>query len=113
MLKVENVATPFTAGTVAVHDSVPLPGLLPIATVTLPVKPVTVFPSPSCAVTWTPGAIAAPAVALDGCTVNTSRVAAAAVTANAALDPPPAPPHSAPERVYPVPALSRLKSPSG
>ena len=66
MLRVENVATPFTAGTVVVPDSVPLPELLPIATVTLPVKPVTVFPSPSWAVTWTPGAIAAPAVALDG-----------------------------------------------
>src|SRR5438128_1436886 len=85
MLKVENVATPFTAGTVAVPDSVPLPGLLPIATVTLPVKPVTVFPSPSCAVTWTAGAIAAPAVRLEGRRVGQGRCAAGAASANGAL----------------------------
>src|SRR5438034_10612576 len=72
MLKLENVATPDTAATLAVPASVPPPGFVPIATVTVPVNPVTVFPRASCAVTLTAGVIATPAVALDGCTENTS-----------------------------------------
>lgn len=39
-----NVATPATALTVAVPDSVPPPGFVPIATVTDAVEEVTVFP---------------------------------------------------------------------
>ena len=87
MLKLAKLATPFVAATVVVPVNVPATGLLPSATVTLPVKLGTVFPSPSCAVTCTAGAIAAPAVVLTGCTVNTRRSAAAAPTSNAALVP--------------------------
>src|SRR3989442_1679013 len=85
MLRLAKLATPFVAATVVVPANVPSPGLLPSATVTVPVKVVTVFPSPSCAVTCTAGAIAAPAVVLAGCTVNARRSAAAAPTSNAAL----------------------------
>ena len=46
--------------------------------VTSPVKLVMVFPWGSCVVTWTAGAIAAPATALLGCMVNTSCVPASA-----------------------------------
>ena len=80
-----NVATPPAAATLVVPPSVALPGLLPNASVTVPVKPVTVLPSPSCAVTCTAGVMAAPAVALLGCTVKTSRFAAAGATSNGVL----------------------------
>jgi hypothetical protein len=42
MDKLENVATPLTAATVVVPESVPPAGLVPIATVTLPVNEGTV-----------------------------------------------------------------------
>src|SRR2546421_582196 len=64
MLSPENVATPPVAATVAVPDSVPPPGFVPIATVMFPVNPVAVLPLASCAVTWTAGVIAAPAAVL-------------------------------------------------
>src|SRR5262249_52597376 len=48
-------AAPATADTVAVPDSAPPPGLVPIATVMLAVEPVTVFPNVSCTVTCTAG----------------------------------------------------------
>src|SRR5437868_6436439 len=51
MDRLENVATPLTADTVVVPDSVPPPGLVPIATVMLAVEPVTVLPNASCTVT--------------------------------------------------------------
>ncbi len=70
-----NVATPPTAATVVVPPSVVLPGLAPSASVTLPVKPVTRLPNPSTAFTCIDGAIATPAVAVDGCCWNTSCVA--------------------------------------
>src|SRR5439155_168283 len=60
------LATPFTAATVVVPPSVLLPGLLPSATATLPVKVGTGFPAGSSAVTRTAGLIATPATALDG-----------------------------------------------
>ncbi len=63
----------------------PPPGFVPIATVTLPTNPVAVFPSASRAVTRTAGLIVPPAVAVVGCSVNTSWVADPGVTANAAL----------------------------
>ena len=85
MLSVENEATPLTAATVVVPDSVPPLGFVPIATVTFPVKLVTVFPSPSSAVTWTAGVILPPATVLLGWTVKNSAVADPAVTLNAAL----------------------------
>src|SRR5947207_15516730 len=87
MLSPANVATPATAATVFVPDKVPLLGLVPIASVMLPVNPVAVFPWPSWAVTWTAGVIAAPATALLGCPVHTSALAEPADTLNAALPP--------------------------
>src|SRR5207247_3745290 len=87
MLKLEKVATPDTAATLAVPASVPPPGFVPIATVTVPVNPVTVLPKASWAVTRTAGVIARPAVALEGCTVNTNWVAAPAVTLKVTLVP--------------------------
>jgi hypothetical protein len=69
-----NVATPATAAT----DSVPLkvapPGLLPNATVTVPVN-AAVLPRASCAVTWIAGVIGSPATTALGCAENTSSVA--------------------------------------
>src|SRR5439155_27212928 len=62
----ENVATPLTAATVAVPDSVPPPGLAPIATVMLPVNPVAVFPCPSWADTCTAGVMFGPATVMVG-----------------------------------------------
>src|SRR5438034_265466 len=56
-----NVATPPDAAWVAVPDKAPPDGLVPIASVTLPVNPVTVFPFASWAVTSTAGAMLAPA----------------------------------------------------
>src|SRR5437879_12273719 len=51
-------------------ERVPLPGFAPCATVTLPAKPVAVFPCPSSAVTCTAGVMDAPAAVLVGCTVK-------------------------------------------
>src|SRR3954470_10207399 len=70
MERLENVATPATADAVVVPDSVPPPGLAPIATVMLAVELGTVFPNASCTVTCTAGLIAAPALALVGCAVT-------------------------------------------
>src|SRR2546430_3206623 len=91
MLRFANVATPATAAAVAVPESVPPPALGPSVTFTLPTKPVATLPSASWAVTCTAGVIAAPAVALVGCTLKTSTLGAPAVTLNAALVPPPTP----------------------
>src|SRR6266576_2619701 len=85
MLSVENVATPLAAVTVAVPARVPPPPFVAIATVTLPVNPVAVFPWASRAVTCTAGAIVAPAVALLGGTVNTSWLAVPGVMSNDVL----------------------------
>src|SRR3954464_2077762 len=82
MDRLENVATPDDADTVAVPDNVPPPGLVPIATVTLADEPVTVFPNVSCTVTCTAGEIATPAVALLGWTVKATFEAAAALMLN-------------------------------
>src|SRR5260221_4677942 len=77
MERFENDATPALAATVVVPESVPLPGLVPMATVMLADDPVTVLPNWSCTVTWTAGAMAEPAVALEGWTVKASLLAAA------------------------------------
>src|SRR5262249_57023447 len=105
MDRLENVATPLDAATVVVPDSVPPPGLAPVATVMLAVELVTVLLNASCTVTCTAGAMATPATALVGCTVNASLVAVAGLMLNAA--------EVAPVRegevalsVYPVPVLS-------
>src|SRR5205809_6767780 len=64
------VARPLTADTVALPESVLPAGLLPSATVTLPVKLGTTLPSASCAATFTAGAIWWPAVVVTGWTVK-------------------------------------------
>src|SRR5512141_679812 len=96
MERLENVATPPTADTVAVPDSVPPPGLVPMATVMLAVEVVTVFPNVSCTVTCTAGLIATPAVVFVGWAVKASLEAAAGVMANAELDAPLSAPDAAP-----------------
>src|SRR5574341_770444 len=82
MLKAPKIATPATAFTVAVPDSVPPTGLVAIATVTAPVNPVAVLPKASRAVTWSAGLKAVPATAVAGWTLKTRCVAVAAVTVN-------------------------------
>src|SRR5512141_545086 len=83
MDRLENVATPLTADTVVVPDSVPPLGLKPMDTVMLAVELVTMFPNASCTATCTAGLIATPAVAFVGCTVKVSVVAAAGLMLNA------------------------------
>src|SRR5262245_24256632 len=80
MDRLENVATPLTADTVVVPDSVPPPGLVPMATVMLAVELVTVLLNASCTVTCTAGEIDAPAVVLVGWVVKASLDAAAGLT---------------------------------
>src|SRR3954462_1089100 len=84
MDRLENVATPLLAVTVVVPDSVPPPGLVPMATVMLAVELVTVFPNVSCTATWTGGEMLAPAVGLLGWTVKASFEAAAGLMLNPA-----------------------------
>src|SRR6267378_3119484 len=87
MLSVENVATPFTAATFVVPERVPPPGFAPSAIVIVPVKPVTVLPEASRAVTRT-AAIVWFACVDEGCVVNARFVAGgggAAVMLNAVL----------------------------
>src|SRR5512144_292090 len=81
MLRVLKDATPATAATVVVPDRVPVPGLVPMETVTSPVKPGTGFPTASCAVTAIV-AIGVPATVVVGCVVNTSLEAAPTETSN-------------------------------
>src|SRR5215831_2097978 len=83
MERFEKLATPLTAATVAVPDSVPPPGLVPMATVTLAEELVTVLLNASCTVTCTAGAMDAPATALVGWTVNARLAAAAWLMLNA------------------------------
>src|SRR5947208_14027110 len=59
-----NVATPPDAAWVAVPDKAPPDGLVPIASVTLPVNPIAVFPFASRAVTSIAGVMLAPATVL-------------------------------------------------
>src|SRR3989440_10354678 len=105
MLSPEKLATPATAATVLVPGKVPRLGFVPIASVMFPVNPVAVLPLPSWAVTSTAGVIAAPAVAVLGCTLNTSCVGVPAVRVGDVLGWRPAP-HAVKEK--PVPALSVL-----
>src|SRR5205814_305718 len=98
MDRLEKVATPLTAATVVVPDSVPPPGLVPIATAMLAEELVTVLPNASCTATCTAGLIATPAVAFDGCTVKARFEAAAGLMLNAER----VPPVSAPEAAFSV-----------
>src|SRR2546425_12399575 len=112
MLRFAKVATPFTALTVAVPESVPPARFESIATVRAFVAVVTVAPVAVWMATCTAGAIAAPAVALLGWTVIASPAAAGGVRppppaptpttlAGAAAPPPPPPPP--PPRLRPPP----------
>src|SRR5512141_2320083 len=85
MERLENVATPLTADTVVVPDSVPPPGFVPMATVMLAVELVMVLLNASCTATCTAGAMATPATAFVGWTVNASLVAAAGLMSNGSL----------------------------
>src|SRR5262245_21338682 len=84
MEMLENDATPPTAATVVVPDSVPPAGFVPIASVIGAVELVTVFPFASCTMTTTAG-IAAPAAVFVGCAVIASFAAAPGVMLNALL----------------------------
>src|SRR6266853_689655 len=75
MLRVEEVATPFTAVTIFVPESVPPLGFVPRATVTEPVKLGSVVPASFWAATFTAGEIGLPATVALGWTVNTRCVA--------------------------------------
>src|SRR5437879_1236752 len=108
MLTFAKVATPFTAAAVVVPARVPLPGLVPIATVMLVVAVVTVLPWASWTVACTPGVIAAPAAAVLGCTVKTTFAAAPALMLNALLVALVSPVAAA-VRVQPVPPPLRRK----
>src|SRR5947207_14338481 len=83
MDRLEKLATPALAFAVVVPESVPPPGLVPIATVMLADELVTVLPNASCTATCTAGLIAAPAAALIGCTVKATFEAAAGLMLNA------------------------------
>src|SRR3989449_11095557 len=108
MLRPANVATPPAAATVVVPAGAPPPVFVRGATVTFAVNWVAVFPCASCAVTCTAGVIGAPAVVLDGWTVNMSCVAAPGVILNGVLVPV-GRPVAAAVRVYPLPVLFTLK----
>src|SRR5262249_61724959 len=85
MLRLENVAMPFTAATESVPLSVPLPGFVPMATVIMLVAEVTVLPCASCTVTCTAGVMEEPAVVFVGRVVKASLLAAPAGMLNALL----------------------------
>src|SRR6478735_8481775 len=77
------IAMPPAAATVLVPDSVPPPGLVPMAMVTLAVELVTVLLNASCTVTCTDGEMATPATAFAGWTLKASLAAAAGLMLNA------------------------------
>src|SRR5437868_4516427 len=72
MESVEKAATPETAVTVAVPESVAERGVGEMVMVTLAAELVTVLPNGSWTATWMAGAMAMPAVELVGCTANAS-----------------------------------------
>src|SRR5258708_34788036 len=74
MLRSAKVATPFTAVTVLVPDSVPgisMPPLCPMAIVTGPLKPVTALPDASVTLTCTAGVMVISGSVVLGCTAKT------------------------------------------
>src|SRR4051812_45795538 len=83
MERFEKLATPLTAATLVVPDSVPPPGLALMASATVAVELVAVLPNASCTITCTAGAMATPAVALDGWTENATFAGAAWLMVNA------------------------------
>src|SRR5437868_3142680 len=84
MLRLANVATPLTAAAESVPVSVPLAGFAPIATVIVPVKPVTTAFEASSADTRTVG-IVVPACVLVGWVEKIKWVAGGAVMLNSPL----------------------------
>src|SRR2546425_910887 len=83
-----NVATPFTAFTGALPESVPPAGLLSMAMATAPVKLVTVFPDETRAANVTTGVTSTPTLPVFACKPNARCVAGgggAAVMLNALL----------------------------
>jgi hypothetical protein len=66
MERLENVAVPLTAVTVVVPESVPEPGLVPMAMVTDALEVVTTLPDESSIVTTTDGEIVDPWVVFEG-----------------------------------------------
>src|SRR5436190_1207598 len=105
MLSPEKVATPATAATVLVPDKVPLLGFVPIATVMFPVNPLARSEERRVGKESRARVMAAPAVVVLGCTLNTNCVAPPAVILNAALVVLPA---SVVVRVSPVAILALL-----
>src|SRR3954468_20983127 len=95
MERLEKVATPADAAAVVVPESVPPPGLVPMATVMLAAELVTVLLNASCTVTCTAGAMATPATVLAGWTLKASLAAAAGLMVNAELDAPVSAPDAA------------------
>src|SRR5512146_2840380 len=85
MLRLGNDATPALIGTVSVPDNTPLDGLAPIATVILPLTPLTVAPPASWTATCTAGWMIAPAGVADGCTMKPSFTAVPPTVLNALL----------------------------
>src|SRR5688572_14119108 len=77
MDRLEKLATPFTAATVMVPDSVPLPGLVPIATVMLAEVGGAAWRKAAWIAIGAAGSMAAPAVALAGWTAKPRWLAAA------------------------------------
>src|SRR5437868_4308186 len=84
MGRLENVAPPPTAGTVAVPDSVPPPGVAPLARVMHAAAVSAGFPNASSPPSSARGEMDAPAVAFAGWTVKASLEAAAGLMVNAA-----------------------------
>src|SRR5512134_62847 len=106
MLRPGKDATPATALTGVAPESVapgaPVPAV--IATVTLPINPVTVLSRASSAVTWTAGTMAEPAVTGPGGTVNASLLIAPVAMSNSPLVAAASVPLDAVRR-YPLPLL--------
>src|ERR1044071_5671752 len=105
MRRFANVATPATAGTVVVPESVTPPGLDPSETVTLPLKQEDTAPEASCASTCT-GGRSTPLVVFPGCAANTSVVAAHGPTRELSLPHPP----SITDTVAHTPAIADRRS---
>src|SRR5512143_940776 len=85
MLSVANVATPATAVTVVVPDSVPAAGFVPMPTVTSAVKLGVGLPPASCAVTTIAGVIISPATVVTGGAANARRAGGPMVMSKDAL----------------------------
>ena len=79
------MATPATALTVVVPDSVPPLGLLPSEMDTAAVDVIAGLPLRSYRVTFTGGVMVEPALTSEGCWLKTTRYGAAALMSNAEL----------------------------